>query len=1131
MRCFQGCSCGCCEGTTAVTPAPIRNRPGLNAISYRVGEHGAFLETMKARLSSSTYPALSGLTVRTGNDPSIALLDSWATIADVLCFYQERIANEGFLRTSTERRSVVELARLIGYTPRPGVAATTFLAYTVDDNATGPVEIAAGARAQSIPLLQNENPQSFETADRLVARREWNAIRPRMERPQTIESIVFGTDQNPGSRLYLAGTATGLKANDALIVTIGARVPTLVRVLSVTPDDAAQRSLVRFAPWGDDDSATPDALTRIRRALVAFNALNPASYPATSLSGGIMRVIGDFLVWLFGAAAATPVDPAISAILDRSRLVGDVLNPFIRLADVVALPVGDVELPHLAQPHVAAIAAIKPELDDDDNGVGDAGPIGAHAAQAAIDLEALFTLGGNASAIDRFDARLAALSRGFVNGLAAPRSVPPRNAQTLARDPAAQFSTHSDVGAQAASALQPMVGLDLTSATARASVTPANPIRVFALRQRAQLFGAGAPQKISSIDPHTGAVTTREWNEGEIISAEDQTHLFLDASNEKILPGSWIVLDLSGANLNLLTRIVPHITGSGFSILRAGQVNPKVGRADYGLAGQTTEIELLDPSNSGAFSWFTDNGDEGDSGDFSLIRRAAVYAQSEELALAKEPVEDDICGGDQLIETDQLLAGLDSGRWLIVTGQRADIPGTDGVVSSELVMLDSVTQYVQTISSRIGGVVGSTTNQKGLQPEPAVLPGDQLHSFLKLAKPLAYCYRRDTVRINANVVRATHGETRNETLGGGDASQTLQNFTLRQPPLTFVPAPTPAGVDSTLHVFVNGVEWHEAPALVALGPNDRGFMTRTNDDSQVSVVFGNGVNGARPPTGTGNIQAVYRNGIGSPGNVLGGQISQLMTRPLGIKAVVNPLPATGGADRETRDQAREAAPLAVKALDRLVSTEDYADFTRVFAGIGKASAARLFVKGAELVHVTIAGAADIPIARTDDLYRNLTEALRRFGDPYQAFQVEIRELLLLILTAGIRIDPDYRWSDVADAVRAALLDRYSFERRSLGQSVPLSQVIATIQSTPGVVYTDVNAFGAVSQIDSNGALRAPQDLAAAMLAVTAAGGRPGNFVTAASSRVVAGVARPAQIAFFVPAVPETLILNQIEGGA
>ena len=47
----------------------------------------------------------------------IALLDAWATVGDVLTFYQERIANEGYLRTATERRSVLELARLVGYAP------------------------------------------------------------------------------------------------------------------------------------------------------------------------------------------------------------------------------------------------------------------------------------------------------------------------------------------------------------------------------------------------------------------------------------------------------------------------------------------------------------------------------------------------------------------------------------------------------------------------------------------------------------------------------------------------------------------------------------------------------------------------------------------------------------------------------------------------------------------------------------------------------------------------------------------------------------------------------------------------------------------------------------------------------
>ena len=66
------------------------------------------------------------------DDPAIALLDAWAVAGDVLTFYQERIANEGFLRTATERRSVLELARAIGYELNPGVAASTHLVWEVE---------------------------------------------------------------------------------------------------------------------------------------------------------------------------------------------------------------------------------------------------------------------------------------------------------------------------------------------------------------------------------------------------------------------------------------------------------------------------------------------------------------------------------------------------------------------------------------------------------------------------------------------------------------------------------------------------------------------------------------------------------------------------------------------------------------------------------------------------------------------------------------------------------------------------------------------------------------------------------------------------------------------------------------
>ena len=83
------------------------------------------------------------------------------------------------------------------------------------------------------------------------------------------------------------------------------------------------------------------------------------------------------------------------------------------------------------------------------------------------------------------------------------------------------------------------------------------------------------------------------------------------------------------------------------------------------------------------------------------------------------------------------------------------------------------------------------------------------------------------------------------------------------------------------------------------------------------LVFGNGQRGARLPTGQENVKAVYRNGIGKPGNVKADQITLLATRPLGVKAVTNPWRASGGADKENRDQARQNAPLAVMALDRL----------------------------------------------------------------------------------------------------------------------------------------------------------------------------------------------------------------------
>src|SRR5215472_17509981 len=112
---------------TLQTPLPVWNRPGLSSIGYRIGVHAAFKQTMLERLA-----AKRGLHTHEKGDFTVAFIDSVAAMAEILSFYQERIANESYLRTATERRSLAELGRLIGYRPRPGVSASVYLAFTVE---------------------------------------------------------------------------------------------------------------------------------------------------------------------------------------------------------------------------------------------------------------------------------------------------------------------------------------------------------------------------------------------------------------------------------------------------------------------------------------------------------------------------------------------------------------------------------------------------------------------------------------------------------------------------------------------------------------------------------------------------------------------------------------------------------------------------------------------------------------------------------------------------------------------------------------------------------------------------------------------------------------------------------------
>jgi predicted phage baseplate assembly protein len=412
------------------------------------------------------------------------------------------------------------------------------------------------------------------------------------------------------------------------------------------------------------------------------------------------------------------------------------------------------------------------------------------------------------------------------------------------------------------------------------------------------------------------------------------------------------------------------------------------------------------------------------------IRETTVFGQSEELELARLPKEEDVSGLQ--IELNGWVGGLFVGQSLIVCGELSE---TLGVNACELATIDNVEQVL--------GIEGFTK--------------------ITLRTKLSNKYVRNTVTITANIALATHGETiqgspgsAGEVLGSGDGSQVFQRFVLRQPPLTYVSASTPSGGQTTLEVRVNDLLWREVPTFYGHGPEERIYVTRTDDAGNTTVMFGDGKTGARLPTGQENVKAKYRKGIGLPGLLKANQLTQLLTRPLGVKGVTNLLAPSGAEDREKLDEARRNAPLTVLTLGRVVSLQDYEDFARSFSGISKALATWVWSGERRTVLVTVAGANGAEVKADSELSTNLVKALRQFGDPGVSLMLASYQPRLFRLSAAIKVDAGFLSDKVLAAVEQKLRTSFSFEARTFGQPVHLSEITAVMQNVPGVMAVDMN---------------------------------------------------------------------------
>jgi hypothetical protein len=822
-------ACGCCDGIVAETPQGISNRGGLSAIAYRIGDYPRFRASLQASLSSSKFAPLAQLRTRDLDDFTIGLIDAFACATDVITFYQERIANESYLRTATERVSLQEMGKLIGYRLRPGVAAETWLAFALDTPPTPPANLApepgnfvtgvpasltldAGLKVQSVPG-PDEKPQTFETVEPLAdARPAWNAMRPWMADP---------TIPRQGDTFtYLKGVANKLKAGDALVI-LGTEFVSnqssnnwdfrIIDSVELQPD--TDRTLVRWKrglgsiapPLGPAQNAQVHVL-RKRAAVFGHNAPMWSALP---------NIIRDAYPGHFKPGTTTYTDD----------WPGFLLSP-------LAAPTGG----------------------------------------GYVDLDAVY-------------------------------------AEVHAAD-------------------------------------------------------------IAETDPGSS---------------------------------SYAVLAKGGFNYPK----EPAIAGTYIELYKVTNV-AEVSRAEFAISGKVTRLQLHGDNYATQFQ--------------GHVRETAAFVQSEWLALADYPVDTPVSG--DTVQVGVSADGLVAGRRLIVRGMQVS---DDMPVVLQATLVDAQ-------------------------------PGGDSRCTIRIAPPLPEPLKRNSVVVHANVALASHGESVSQILGAGDASVAFQRFELKQLPLTYRAAGNEIGAAAELTLRVDDIAWAERPAMYGAAPTERAYTLETDEQGRNFVAFGDGVRGARLPSGVNNVRASYRKGLGAAGNVGSDKLTQLMTRPLGLKSVSNLRPAEGGTDPEPATAARRSMPFVTRTLGRAVSVLDYEDFAAAFSGIAKAQAHVLQVATGLIVAITVAGPDQMALTPASPVWSHLLDALKSSGDPHVAVVLLACQESTFQLGLKVKRDPSYESKTVLATVEAALRAHYAFDARDLGQPVQQSEVIAVAQAVPGVVAVDITAL-------------------------------------------------------------------------
>lgn len=186
------------SGNTLPTQFPVLALP--TAIDYTSKDYAALRQSM-LDFAAQAWPQWN---TASEGDFGVIMLELFAYAGDIMGYYNDRISQEAYLPTATQRNSLLNIAATLGYVPSNGTPSSGTVTFQTT-NPGPPVTVPAGTQvASSFSVASTGEPAIFETQTDTLVTGDGGTAQALVIQGQSRSGIAIGvSDGTPGMTFAL----------------------------------------------------------------------------------------------------------------------------------------------------------------------------------------------------------------------------------------------------------------------------------------------------------------------------------------------------------------------------------------------------------------------------------------------------------------------------------------------------------------------------------------------------------------------------------------------------------------------------------------------------------------------------------------------------------------------------------------------------------------------------------------------------------------------------------------------------------------------------------------------------------------------------------------------------------------